>query len=78
MKEDRKPSFLVTSSLLWKDPMPFLFSLSLVKTSQRNLVDSLKRTYPGEFVPLYSSFEPTFLACRMQKVYTKNENLTKK
>ncbi|KAH8797910.1 hypothetical protein F5884DRAFT_743106 [Xylogone sp. PMI_703] len=35
------PSFLVTIYLLWSDPIPQMFSLSLVKASQRNLVLSL-------------------------------------
>jgi len=52
LDEDRKPSFLVTSSLLWKQPVPFLFSLSLVKTSQRNLVESMKLTYPDIHIAL--------------------------
>lgn len=42
-----KPSFFVTSSLLWKRPFPMYFSLSLVKTSQRNLVQSLVMSYLG-------------------------------
>lgn len=45
-KETDKPTLLVTSGLLWVEPMPELFSLSLVKTAQRNLVQSLHMTYP--------------------------------
>jgi hypothetical protein len=37
---------LVTSSLLWKEPYPPFFTLSLVKASQRNLVQTLAATYP--------------------------------
>jgi hypothetical protein len=40
------PSLLVTSSLLWKEPYPPFFALSLVKASQRNLVQTLAATYP--------------------------------
>lgn len=39
-------SFLVTSSLLWRDPIPQMFSLCLTKAAQRNLVMSLYLTYP--------------------------------
>jgi len=46
LKPESQPSFLVTSSLLWEDPFPMFFSLSLVKASQRNLVHSLAKTYP--------------------------------
>ncbi|KAH7360893.1 hypothetical protein BKA65DRAFT_194687 [Rhexocercosporidium sp. MPI-PUGE-AT-0058] len=43
---DQKPSFLVTSSLLWKYPYPAFFSLSMVKASQRILVQSLGLSFP--------------------------------
>jgi hypothetical protein len=46
------PSFLVTSSLLWADPFPMFFSLSMVKASQRNLVQSLQKTYPNVHIAL--------------------------
>ncbi|KUJ13098.1 putative short-chain alcohol dehydrogenase [Mollisia scopiformis] len=52
MKEEQKPSFLVTSSLLWKQPVPFVFSLSLVKASQRNLVETMKMTFPDIHIAL--------------------------
>jgi len=45
LKAEDKPSLLVTSSLLWKQPFPMFFSLSMVKASQRNLVHSLAMTY---------------------------------
>jgi hypothetical protein len=38
---EAKPAFLVPSSLLPHAPIPELFSLSLVKSAQRNLVISL-------------------------------------
>jgi hypothetical protein len=41
------PSFFVTSNMLWKDPIPQMFSLSMVKAAQRNLVMSLQKTYPS-------------------------------
>ena len=40
-----KPSLLVTNSLLHADPIPQLFSLSLVKAAQRSLVMSLAKTF---------------------------------
>jgi len=39
------PSLLVTNSLLYADPIPQLFSLSLVKAAQRSLVMSLAKTF---------------------------------
>lgn len=39
------PSFIVTSSNLPQDPQPFVFALSLAKAAQRNLVQSLHKTY---------------------------------
>lgn len=53
VKEEDKPSFLVTSSLLWKEPFVPFFSLSAVKTSQRNLVQSWRSTFPGEWTLLH-------------------------
>ncbi|PVH76941.1 hypothetical protein DL98DRAFT_517649 [Cadophora sp. DSE1049] len=43
---EQKPSFLVTSSLLWKYPYPPFFSLSMVKSSQRTLVQCLGSAFP--------------------------------
>jgi len=40
-----KPSLLVTNSLLYADPIPQLFSLSLVKAAQCSLVMSLAKTF---------------------------------
>ena len=40
-----KPSLIVTSGLLHRDPWPTFFSLSLAKTAQRNLVESLHKAY---------------------------------
>jgi len=40
------PSLFVTSTTtLYKEPLPDLFSLSMVKTAQRNLVQSLHATF---------------------------------
>lgn len=47
---DCRPSFLVTSSLLPVDPIPELFSLSLVKAAQANLVKSLEKVSTPEGV----------------------------
>ncbi|RFU25722.1 hypothetical protein B7463_g10620, partial [Scytalidium lignicola] len=41
------PSILVASSFLWQDPIPELFSLSMVKAAQRNMVQSLQKVYPN-------------------------------
>jgi len=40
-----KPSLLVTNSLVYKDPIPDLFSLCLTKSAQRNLVVSMAKIY---------------------------------
>nr|OQO32633.1 hypothetical protein B0A51_00011 [Rachicladosporium sp. CCFEE 5018] len=42
------PSLLVTNSLLYKEPYPPFMSLSLTKTAQRSLVQSLNATYGKE------------------------------
>ena len=44
-----KPSLLVTNSLSYADPIPHLFSLSLVKAAQRGLVMSLAKTFNFEW-----------------------------
>jgi NAD(P)-dependent dehydrogenase (short-subunit alcohol dehydrogenase family) len=46
MKATDKPTLLVTGGMLWYTPVPEFFSLSMVKTSQRNLVRTLEMTYP--------------------------------
>jgi NAD(P)-dependent dehydrogenase (short-subunit alcohol dehydrogenase family) len=46
------PSFLVTSSLLWADPIPQYFSLSVAKAAQRNLVLSLQKAYPDVHIAI--------------------------
>jgi 3'-phosphoadenosine 5'-phosphosulfate sulfotransferase (PAPS reductase)/FAD synthetase len=50
--DDDKPSFLVTSGLLHDDPVPQLFSLSLVKASQRTLVLAMQKQYPEIHIAL--------------------------
>lgn len=47
---DAKPSLFVTSSLLPTEPMPDLFSLSLVKAAQLNLTKSLDLVYKPQGV----------------------------
>ncbi|TDZ51508.1 17-beta-hydroxysteroid dehydrogenase 13 [Colletotrichum trifolii] len=44
------PALLVTSSILPLDPHPQFFALSLVKASQRNMMQSLRKTYDSEGV----------------------------
>lgn len=51
-QEHDNPSFLVTSGLLHDEPIPILFSLSIVKAAQRTLVLSLQRLYPDIHVAL--------------------------
>lgn len=53
-----KPSLLITSSLLWYSPIPQFFSLSMVKASQRNLVQSLQMTYPDVHIALLNVHGP--------------------
>ena len=47
-------SLLVTSSLLWQEPIPKMFALSMVKASQRTLVLSLQRSFPDTHIALLS------------------------
>ncbi|TAQ90809.1 hypothetical protein B7494_g880 [Chlorociboria aeruginascens] len=47
-----RPSFIITTSHLWEFPEPFLFSLSMVKGSQRTLALCLKKAYPDVHVGL--------------------------
>jgi len=42
---EAKPSLLVTNSLLYVQPVPFVFSLTMVKAAQRALVQCLDMTY---------------------------------
>ncbi|MBO1764878.1 SDR family NAD(P)-dependent oxidoreductase, partial [Escherichia coli] len=44
-KNSAKPALLVTSSHLPWDPLPALLSLSLVKASQKNMVESFQRAF---------------------------------
>ncbi|OTB00858.1 hypothetical protein M426DRAFT_26205 [Hypoxylon sp. CI-4A] len=70
------PAFIVTSSLLPQHPIPQLFTLSLVKAAQRNLVQSLNLTYGnqgvliglitvgGQVSPEDKVFNPTNIAAK--------------
>ncbi|KAF9876885.1 short-chain dehydrogenase reductase sdr [Colletotrichum karsti] len=44
------PAIIVTSSLLPSEPIPAVFSLSLVKAAQRNFVQTLRMSYENEGV----------------------------
>lgn len=44
------PAFVVTSSMLPQQPIPFLFALSSTKAAQRTLVQCLNMTYAQEGV----------------------------
>jgi hypothetical protein len=87
LKPDGQPSFLVTSSLLWLDPFPMFFSLSMLKASQRNLVQSLAKTYPDVHFALLNIqgqvsrddkyFNPPAIAEKFWELYSqKKENWT--
>ncbi|GAB7344217.1 hypothetical protein MBLNU457_2107t1 [Dothideomycetes sp. NU457] len=47
---ETRPSLIVTNSLLPQYPIPALFSLSLTKAAQRNLVQSLSLEFAGKGV----------------------------
>jgi hypothetical protein len=47
-----KPALLVTNSHLPWDPAPQLLSLSIVKASQRNMVQSFKRAFDDSGVQI--------------------------
>ncbi|TID14678.1 putative NADP(+)-dependent dehydrogenase [Venturia nashicola] len=40
-----KPSLLVTNSILYKNPVPAVFSLTLTKAAQRSMVECMYQTY---------------------------------
>ncbi|KAN0115521.1 putative NADP(+)-dependent dehydrogenase [Hyaloscypha variabilis] len=78
------PSHLITSSLLPHDPVPFVFPLSLVKASQRNLAQSLALTYPDVHVALLNVggpvswedrwFNPPAIAKKFWELYTQEKD----
>lgn len=45
-----KPSLLVTNSVLYKDPVPAVFSLTLTKAAQRAMVECLYQTFKNSGV----------------------------
>lgn len=77
-KEDSTsmPSLIVTSSMLPVDPVPYVFSLALVKAAQRNLIQSLQMTYGSEGIligiinvggpvtPVHEAWNPPNIAAR--------------
>ena len=79
-KSSGSPSFFVTGGMLHKYPLPPLFSLSMTKTSQRNLVQCLHLTYGkdihvgqvtvgGEVKPDKAHMSPDFIAERFWELY---------
>lgn len=50
VKNTRKPAFLCTSGSIYKDPVPEVFSLSVCKAGQHNLVHSMHKKYKEEGV----------------------------
>ncbi|KAE9378631.1 putative NADP(+)-dependent dehydrogenase [Stipitochalara longipes BDJ] len=79
-----QPSLLITSSLLPHEPVPYVFSLSLVKASQRNLAQSLALTYPDVHVALLNVggpvswedkwFNPPAIAKKFWELYTQEKD----
>lgn len=65
--------------MLWKDPIPQMFSLCLTKAAQRNLVMSLQLTYPDIHIVLLNvkgpvsrdskDFSPTTVASKWWEIY---------
>ncbi|KAL4747561.1 hypothetical protein BDW72DRAFT_209507 [Aspergillus terricola var. indicus] len=82
---DYKPSILVTSSLLPVDPIPELFSLSLVKAAQANMVKSLEKMFKargihigmvivgGMVSPDATTLNPTNIAQRAWELFQRGE-----
>lgn len=70
------PAFVVTSSMLPLQPLPFVFALSSTKAAQRTLVQCLNMTYASEGVivglvnvagqvsPEDPTFNPTNIAAK--------------
>ncbi|KAH0028614.1 NAD(P)-binding protein, partial [Aureobasidium melanogenum] len=50
VKSSHKPAFLCTSGSIYKDPIPEVFSLSVCKAAQHNLVHSMHKKYKEEGV----------------------------
>ncbi|KAH0364248.1 NAD(P)-binding protein, partial [Aureobasidium melanogenum] len=50
LKTTHKPAFLCTSGSIYKDPIPEVFSLSVCKAAQHNLVHSMHKKYKEEGV----------------------------
>ena len=82
-KATDKPAFLVTGGMLWETPKPDFFSLSMVKTSQRNLVRSLAMTFSDVHIALVNVggivspedkiFNPTAVAEKFWDVYSEGK-----
>lgn len=82
-----KPSLLVTNSHLPWDPLPELLGLSLVKASQRNMVQSLDRAFSstgihagliaveGVVAPEHKVLNPKTIAERTWGFFEKGEGL---
>lgn len=82
-----KPALLVTSSHLPWDPVPQLLSLSLVKASQKNMVESFHRAFSdsgvhfglvhveGVVAPENKILNPTTIAERTVEFWESGEGL---
>ena len=81
-KDDNKPAFLVTNSLLYKNPMAPMFSLCLVKSAQRTLVQCLAQQYQSQGIhfglvsvegrvnPEDPTMSPSLIAQRAWELYS--------
>jgi short-subunit dehydrogenase len=49
-KKSHKPAFLCTSGSIYKEPIPEVFSLSVCKAAQHNLIHSMHKNYKEEGV----------------------------
>ncbi|KAL3470102.1 hypothetical protein BJX99DRAFT_57311 [Aspergillus californicus] len=79
--KDSKPSLLVTNSLLPMSPIPQVFSLSMVKAAQANLVKSLEKEFSpqgvhvglvavgGIVAPDHKAWNPTNVAEQAWKLF---------
>ena len=84
--ETVKPSLLVTTGPLHKQPIPDLFSLSLAKTAQRNLIQSLHTVYNhqgihiallmvgGPVSPEMMQLNPSNIAAKMFEIYNQHRS----
>jgi NAD(P)-dependent dehydrogenase (short-subunit alcohol dehydrogenase family) len=80
LKQAKNPAFLVTNSLLYKNPLTFVVFLTITKTSQRSLVQMLDMEFgkevhiglinvDGEVGPQMKYRNPTYIAEKAWEMY---------